>query len=409
MKVFRNINYWFSSGYLFFFFVTWSVWWAFYSIWLNGTLGLTGMETGTVFSINSTFSLIFMLLYGVLEDKLGTRKTLIWFQSILLMGAGPFLIYVYEPMLQSNLIPGAIIGAIYLGAAFLAGVGFLESYTEKLSRRFHFEFGASRMWGSLGYACGAFVAGLALSVNPHLNFWLASAAGVVFFIINCFNRIEISEEEQKSTSELSMKSVIDLFKLKKFWFFLIFLFTTCVYGIYDGQLFPIFFTQHFSDVQTGYQVYGTLNSIQVFLESAMMFVAPFIVNKLGAKRSLTLAGFLMCARIVGSVLVGGAIGISLIKLLHGIELPILLVALFKYIALNFDARLSATIYLLTKISGELGVIAFSSLIGSLYDLSGFDLTFLIIGAVVCVATVFSIFALHGESKQHVKRLQHEIN
>ncbi|MFD2617519.1 MFS transporter [Terrilactibacillus laevilacticus] len=401
MNMIRSKNYWFTSGYLFFFFVSWSVWWAFYAIWLNESLGLSGFQTGTLYSINSTVALIFMLIYGVIEDKLGTRKHLIWFQNILLIGTGPFLIYVYEPLLNSTFIVGAILGAIYLGAAFIGGVGLLESYTEKLSRKFHFEYGTSRMWGSLGYAIGALVAGIALGINPHLNFWLASAAGVLFFIINCFYKIEISEKEKKETSELDLKSIVKTFKLKKFWLFIVFLFgTSCIYTIYDQQLFPIFFTKHFPDAETGYHFYGYLNSFQVFLESAVMFVAPFIVNKLGAKRSLALAGMIMGSRIVGSAMVDSTIGLSMIKLLHGFETPLLVIAVFKYIARNFDSRLSATIYLIGfQISGQIGVIAFSSLIGSLYDRSGFNFTFITIGSVVFAFTIFSIFFLSNDKKK----------
>lgn len=404
MKMFKNRNYWFSSGYLFFFFISWSVWWAFYAIWLNRTLHLSGLQTGTIYSINSTIALIYMFIYGIIEDKLGTKKTLIWFQSILLMGTGPFLIYVYEPFLRSNFMIGVILGAVYLAAAFLAGVGVIEAYSEKLSRKFHFEFGTSRMWGSLGYAIGAFIAGISISISPHLNFWLASAAGLVFFLVNFFYKIEISEEEKKKTSDLNWESVVHTFKLKKFWLLIVFLFgTSCIYTIYDQQLFPIFYVKHFSNPDVGNQFYGYLNSFQVFLESAMMFAAPFIVNKLGAKRSLTLAGIIMGSRIIGSALVPGAIGISLIKLLHGFETPILLVAIFKYIALNFDSRLSATIYLIGfQVSGQVGVIAFSSLIGTLYDRTNFDFTFFVIGCVVFAFTIYSIFFLSKNKKNDEK-------
>ncbi|MTT32181.1 oligosaccharide MFS transporter [Terrilactibacillus sp. BCM23-1] len=401
MNIFKSKKYWFSSSYLFFFFISWSVWWSFYSIWLNGTLDLTGAQTGTVFSINSTLALCFMLIYGIIQDKLGTKKYLIWFQSIILMGTGPFLIYVYEPLLQTHFLTGAILGGFYFGAGFLAGVALIETYVEKLSRKFNFEYGTSRMWGSIGYACATFMAGILLSINPHFNFWIASAAGVIYFLINCFYKIEIDDQEEKNTSDLKMKDILSTFKLKKFWYFTIFLFgTACIYTVYDIQLFPIYFTQHFSNVDTGYQVYGYLNSFQVFLESAMLFAAPFIVNKLGAKRALILAGVLMGTRIIGSALVADTISISLIKLLHGIELPILLIAIFKYISINFDPRLSATIYLIAfKISGELGVIFFSSSVGKMKDISGFEFTFFVLGALVFAFTILSIFFLSNQKKK----------
>ncbi|WP_249713444.1 MFS transporter, partial [Bacillus cereus] len=71
------------------------------------------------------------------------------------------------------------------------------------------------------------------------------------------------------------------------------------------------------------QVFGYLNSFQVFLEAGMMFLAPFIVNKFGAKNSLILAGFLMAFPIVGSGIAVEPVSISSMKLIHALELPIM--------------------------------------------------------------------------------------
>lgn len=400
MHTYKNSKYWFSSGYLFLFFVTWSIWWSFYAIWLNNTLGLSGTQVGTIYSLNSFFALLFMLFYGVAQDKLGTKKHLVWFQSIVLVFIGPFLIYVYEPLLISNFYIGAILGSIYLGLGFVAGAGFLESYTEKISRKYNFEFGKARMWGSLGYAVAAFGAGTLLSINPHLNFWLASAAGVLFFILNCFFKIDVSEKEEKETSNLSKEDIMGLFKNKVFWFLVIFLFgTVCIYTVYDQQLFPVYFVELFADQATGNQVYGYLNSFQVFVEALFLFLAPSIVSKVGVKRSLLLAGGVMFFRIVGSAYVSSGIGISFMKMLHAVEVPLLLIASFKYIGLHFDSRLSATVYLVGfKVSSEIGVIVFSTLVGRLYDLTSYETTFYVLGSIVALFVITAMFTLSKDKK-----------
>ena len=92
-------------------------------------------------------------------------------------------------------------------------------------------------------------------------------------------------------------------------------------------------------------MFGYLNSFQVFLEAAGMFCAPWLVNRIGAKNGLIFAGMVMALRMIASGLVEGPLLISITKLLHAVELPILLVAIFKYNSLNFDKRLSSTIYL----------------------------------------------------------------
>lgn len=411
MKTFSNSKYWFSSGYLFLFFITWSIWWSFYAIWLNNTLGLTGSQVGTIYSFNSAAALTFMLLYGIIQDKLGIKKNLVWFQSIILVFIGPFLIYVYEPLLLNNFYLGAILGAIYLGAGFVAGAGFLESYTEKISREYNFEFGKTRMWGSLGYAVAAFGAGTLLSINPHINFWLASVAGVAFFILNFIFKVDASVTEEKNSSKISKKDFMLIFSNKVFWFLLIYLFgTVCIYTVYDQQLFPVYFVQQFADQATGNQIYGYLNSFQVFVEALFLFLAPFIVNKLGVKRSLIFAGSIMAIRIVGSAFVTSTFGISFVKLLHAVELPILLIAVFKYIAINFDSRLSATVYLVGfKISSELGVIVFSALVGYIYDLTTYETTFYILGSIVFIFVIMAVFTLSKDDKTSTEKINKTIN
>ncbi|WP_250187193.1 MFS transporter, partial [Escherichia coli] len=49
---FRNAYYRFASSYSFLFFISWSLWWSLYAIWLKGHLGLTGTELGTLYSVN---------------------------------------------------------------------------------------------------------------------------------------------------------------------------------------------------------------------------------------------------------------------------------------------------------------------------------------------------------------------
>lgn len=78
---------------------------------------------------------------------------------------------------------GVIIGAIVLSAGFIGAAGLFEAYVERISRRHDFEFGQARMWGSFGYAVAALIAGFLFTINPALNFWLASVLGLVMVLI----------------------------------------------------------------------------------------------------------------------------------------------------------------------------------------------------------------------------------
>ena len=392
--------YWKLSAYFFFFFFTWSSSYSLFSIWLGQEIKLNGSATGLIFSVNAIFALCMQPLYGYISDRIGLKKHILFFISCLLVFVGPFYIFVYGPLLQYNVLIGAIIGGLYLGVAFLAGIGAIETYIEKVSRKYKFEYGKSRMWGSLGWAAATFFAGQLFNINPHINFWVASVSAVILVAIIFSVKVEMSSYEMEKAESVTLRDVGSLFLLKEFWFFMIYVVgVTCVYGVYDQQ-FPIYYASLFPTESIGNQVFGYLNSFQVFLEAGMMFAAPFIVNKIGAKNSLILAGFLMGFRIIGSGLVVGPIGISSMKLIHALELPIMLIAIFKYLAANFDTRLSSILYLVGfQFASQIGASVLSPIVGGLYDSVGFSRTYLIMGGMVLVFNVISMFTLLN-SKKH---------
>ncbi|UYP06258.1 MFS transporter [Priestia megaterium] len=392
--------YWKLSAYFFFFFFTWSSSYSLFSIWLGQEIKLNGSATGLIFSVNAIFALCMQPLYGYISDRIGLKKHILFFISCLLVFVGPFYIFVYGPLLQYNVLIGAIIGGLYLGVAFLAGIGAIETYIEKVSRKYKFEYGKSRMWGSLGWAAATFFAGQLFNINPHINFWAASVSAVILVAIILSVKVEMSSYEMEKAESVTLRDVGNLFLLKEFWFFMIYVVgVTCVYGVYDQQ-FPIYYASLFPTESIGNQVFGYLNSFQVFLEAGMMFAAPFIVNKIGAKNSLILAGFLMGFRIIGSGLVVGPIGISSMKLIHALELPIMLIAIFKYLAANFDTRLSSILYLVGfQFASQIGASVLSPIAGGLYDSVGFSRTYLIMGGMVLVFNVISMFTLLNSKKR----------
>ncbi|MFV8759089.1 MFS transporter [Yersinia enterocolitica] len=388
------------SGLLFTFFFTWSSAFSLFSIWLNQYVGLKGAETGATFSAIAITALCAQPLYGVIQDKLGLKKHLLWAIGILLLISGPFFIYVYAPLLRINMLVGAVVGGLYMGMTFFAGIGALESYTERVSRISGFEFGKARMWGSLGWAGATFFAGMLFNINPNINFWMASASAALFLLL-LWRLHEVKADamgqlEYGKSSALKLHDTLSLLRLSRFWALVVFVTGVSVYNVYDQQ-FPVYFSSLFADPRHGNEMYGFLNSLQVFLEAGGMFLAPFLVNRIGAKKGLLLSGLIMAMRIFGSGLAQDAATISLMKLLHAVELPILLIAMFKYIAANFDPRLSATLYLVGfQFVTQVCASIFSPLAGISYDHIGFADTYMVMGAIVLGLTVISCFMLRAE-------------
>ncbi|MCF4009572.1 MFS transporter [Rheinheimera sp. UJ63] len=400
-------NYWLLSACILSFFLTWSFCFSIYPIWLNQAIGLNGSETGLVFSINAITALFVMPCYGFLQDKLGLRKNLLWFVGLMLLLSGPFFIFVYTPLLMHSIYLGALVGGFFCSATFFAGVGAVETYIERVGRTTGFEFGKARMWGSVGWAIATFFTGQIFNVSVSLNFILASCCALIFLTSLLF--VKISEDSAKQieinqkANALSLRDALLLFQQRKFWAFAIWVIgVSCVYGVYDQQ-FAVYFAAQFASQAEGNAMYGYLNSFQVFLEAGGMFLAPFIVNKIGAKNGLLLSGAIMALRIIGSGYAADPISISAMKLLHAAELPIMLIAIFKYITATFDARLSATIYIVGfQFMGQVAASGLSILVGMLYDQIGFAQSYKIIGLVVAFFVIVSMFVLTSDKPKPIK-------
>lgn len=387
------------SALLFFFFFTWSSTFSVVAIWLRKYVGLEGADTGFIFSCISIVALCAQPLYGFMQDKLGLRKNLLLFLAVLLISSGPFFM-VFGALLKWNVFLGSVIGGLFIGMTFHAGIGVLESYTERVSRLRNFEYGKARMWGSLGWAAATFFAGRNINVNPDYNFIMATVSGLIFLVVllrlKTANADAYNSLEHGNPSAITVSDALQLFALPRFWALILFVLGTCIYSVYDQQ-FMVYFAHQFQDEQLGNEMYGYLNSLQVFLEAGGMFLAPFIVNRIGAKNGLLFASSVMAVRIIGSGLVDGAIMISVMKLLHAVELPILLVAIFKYNSLHFDKRLSSTLYLVgfSCVSSVVASIL-SPLAGWGYDKIGFADTYLVMGVFVVVTTILSAFCLRKD-------------
>src|SRR5471030_2198190 len=397
MKKRPSRSYLLLSALLFFFFVTWSSSSSLLSIWLHQEVGLNSADMGIIFSVLSVSALFAQVFYGFIQDRLGLRKNLLWLITALLILSGPaYLLFSY--LLSVNILLGSVFGGLFVGLTFNGGSGVLESYTERVSRQSTFEFGRARMWGSLGWAFATFFAGLLFNINPNLNFLVASCSGVVFFCLLARLKIAVPGSMEKleiGAKSVSLEDALRLLTLPRFWALIFFVIGTCIYGVYDQQ-FPVYFSSQFPTLKEENAMFGYLNSLQVFLEAAGMFCAPWLVNRIGAKNGLIFAGMVMALRMIASGMVAGPLLISITKLLHAVELPILLVSIFKYNSLNFDKRLSSTIYLVgfACTSSIIGTVL-SPLAGFSYEKFGFAQSYLIMGIMVFCTTFISIFLLRS--------------
>ena len=364
-----------------------------YSFWLSEKIGLDGVAIGIVFAVNGFCAVLIKPVYGFLIDRLGLRKDLLFFISLISITVFPFFFYIYKPLLQHVLYLGIVAGAVFLSMGYYAGCAAAESYLDRFGRLFDLEFGQIRMWGAIGSVFSAASTGYIFNINPMINFGISSVGALVILIIVMTMKIEVSDEVKSriiAKEKTTLKDITALFQQRKFWTFVLYVCGVVWVLFVAEQQYPRFFITFFPSKEAGHQMYGYLGAASLGCEFLFMMIAPGIVNRLGPKCGMLITGFVVAARFIGSGLVTSALAIGIIKLSWGIEMSFLLVSIFKYLEMNFDKKVNGTMYLLGYQSvNYIGTVLLSPLIGYLYEKIGFADTYLLMGGTVLLFTIIS--------------------
>lgn len=92
MYYLKNTNFWMFGLFFFFYFFIMGAYFPFFPIWLHDINHISKSDTGIIFAAISLFSLLFQPLFGLLSDKLGLRKYLLWIITGMLV---MFALYFY--------------------------------------------------------------------------------------------------------------------------------------------------------------------------------------------------------------------------------------------------------------------------------------------------------------------------
>lgn len=405
MYYLKNKNFWLFGSFFFFYFFIMGAYFPFFPIWLADINHVTKAETGIIFASISLFSLIFQPIFGVLSDKLGLKKHLLWVITGMLVLFGPFFIFVFGPLIQVNIYLASIVGGIYLGFIYNGGAPVIEAYIEKVSRRSHFEFGRARLFGCIGWAICASIAGIMMTINNEFVFWIGSICAILLAILLFFAKPEVDSSTKVADKlgvnkkPVTLKLVFLLFKNPKLWCLSLFVIgVSCTYDVFDQQ-FANFFISFFDTPHQGIRIFGYVTTLGELLNATIMFFAPVIINRIGAKNGLLIAGVIMAIRILGSSFASSIIEVIILKMLHMFEVPFLIVSCFKYITTVFEVRFSATIYLVCFcFFKQLAIMFMSIFTGQLYESVGYQGTYLILGCIVLIFTIISYFILTPPDK-----------
>ncbi len=229
------------------------------------------------------------------------------------------------------------------------------------------------------------------NINPMINFWLGSAFGVGMLIVYLTwypaDQSAALKEESAPDAEPtnpSLKEMVKVLRMPALRVLIVFMQLTntfytvfdqqmfptyyAFYTVFDQQMFPTYYASLFPTEATGNTVYGILNSVQVFCESAMMGVVPIIMRKIGVRNALLLCSTVMFLRIGLCGIFHDPVMISIVKRFHAIEVPLFCLPAFRYFTLHFNPKLSATLYMVGfQIASQIGQVVFSTPLCMLHD------------------------------------------
>ncbi|MCV5681618.1 MFS transporter, partial [Escherichia coli] len=118
---------------------------------------------------------------------------------------------------------------------------------------------------------------------------------------------------------ISAGMVFSLFRMRQMWMFVLYMIgVACVYDVFDQQ-FATFFRAFFDTPQAGVRAFGFATTAGEICNAIIMFCSPWIINRIGAKNTLLVAGLIMTIRITGSAFATTATEVVILKMLHALE------------------------------------------------------------------------------------------
>ncbi len=173
------------------------------------------------------------------------------------------------------------------------------------------------------------------SINPEWVFWMGSAAALLLVVLVAIAKPQASQSAQVMDSlganrpAIDLKTAVRMFRQRKMWMFILYVIgVACVYDVFDQQ-FATFFKSFFATPEAGTRAFGFATTAGEICNAIIMFSSPWIINRIGAKNTLLIAGMVMAARMIGSSFATTAAEVVALKMLHALEVPFLLVGAFN--------------------------------------------------------------------------------
>ncbi len=329
-------------------------------------LGYSDQQIGALYSGYSIAAVFFLLIGGIVIDRIGTKKTTLFFGSLCTVAA---VVTMLSPDFKIMLTGRVILG---LGAEPL-----IVAITTALAKWFKgkelsFAFGINLMIARLGsYAVDrspswapSFYTGwqdplkLAVFIST-----LCIVGGVIYYILESYSEKHHVLGQADEPDKLTFS---DVFKFNASFWFIVALCVTFYSAAFPFRSFAPKFFMHAHDVSR--EVAGSLNGV---LPLSAMFVTPLfglLVDRVGKRAQLMMLGsFLLIPVFLMMVYTNLSLYIPIALL--GISFSLIPAVMWPAVAYVVEERRLGTAYALMTLIQQVGLAGFNWMIGFANDYS----------------------------------------
>lgn len=344
--------------------------------------GLSGIKTGVILSITPFMMFLVQPFYGILADRLGYKKTLL-FSSLL--ASACYVLYLFEG------------GFIYLFSITIFMALFyntLQPVLDSLSLRLvknnpAFSYGTLRIAGAAGWAFTGIINGQLIDAMNTTVIFAVSAISMLLTFMFAFT-LEKDKEKVTIKTDQSFKNAAGIFANNKLLFLL-----TCVFLIsVGGTTIWNFYSTYMKENGASASLVGYGLSLQGLCELPLFYFSARIIGRFGIRTTLLITVFATALRLLLYSIVKNPYAALPIELLHGISWSLFWVVCVEYVnkLVNEDWRVTGQSLLYASYYG-IGAIAGNFWTGYLSDtkMRIAEIFLLNAGIVVAVAVMIFLF------------------
>ncbi len=318
--------------------------------------GLSGIRTGIILSITPVMMFFIQPFYGMLADRFGYKKTLL-FSSFLASVA--YVLYLFDGGFTYLFLI-----TIFMAIFYNTIQPVLDSLSLNLVKKNPaFSYGALRIAGAAGWAFTGIITGQLIDASNTTVIFTISAVCMLFTFLFSFSlepdKVQISRQTIQSFKKVN---VVFSNRILLFLLLCIFLVSTGATTIWN------FYSLYMKENGASASLVGYGISLQGICELPLFYFSALIIARLGMKTTMLITVFATALRMYLYSIVKNPQAALLIELLHGISWSLFWVVCVEYVNMLIPANWRATGQsLLYAAYYGAGAIAGNFWTGYLYD------------------------------------------